>query len=186
MISDTLNKLKWHSIMTGIILAAIGLVMVTCPEPYMLTLISALGAVMLIAAVVLTLEFISSKKSLMDYVRLIAALLLGIAGAAVLAYEADAKVVISVIRGLYLLLFGLFCMYHAFVFARRSGRKGWWVLVILSAIMLFLGVMSFVEPGSTFEEEFRNTGWVVIFSAVVSGLRRVWLFSPNRKAKAVA
>ena len=92
-------------------------------------------------------------------------------------------IIISVIRGLYLLIFGLYCMYHAFVFARRSGKKGWWVLVILSAIMIFLGVISFIEPGSTFEAEFRNTGWVVLFSSVVSGLRRVWLYAPRKKAK---
>ena len=182
MISDSLKKIRRNSVMTTIILACLGLVMVTCPAPYMVSLISALGALMLIASVVMVLEFIGSgTKTLMDYIKLTAALLLAIAGAVVLAYEMEAKTAIAMIRGLFLILFGLYCLNHALVFARRSGRKGWWVMVILAAILIALGIMAFAEPGSTFEQEFRITGWMVIFAALVSALRRVWLRAPNRR-----
>ena len=35
---------------------------------------------------------------------------------------------------------------HALVYARRAGRKGWWILIILSLALMLLGGIIFTNP----------------------------------------
>ena len=63
MLFQELSKIKRSSIMTSIILAAVGIVMVMCPAQYVDSLVSVLGYGMVIFAAVMMLNFISAKKS---------------------------------------------------------------------------------------------------------------------------
>ena len=62
MLFEELSKIKRSSIMTSIILAAFGVVMIVCPPQYVDSLIAVLGYGMLILAFVLILSFISAKS----------------------------------------------------------------------------------------------------------------------------
>ena len=72
--------------MTSIILMAVGILMIMCPAQYIDALVSALGYGMLILAAVMVLDFISSKKVLMNYIYLTGALILALLGIAVLVF----------------------------------------------------------------------------------------------------
>ena len=80
MLFQELGKMKRTWIMTSIILIAFGIVMMLCPVRYMQLMISALGYMLLVATVVMCLDFLSSKKTLMNYVLLTLALFVGILG----------------------------------------------------------------------------------------------------------
>ena len=81
------SKLKRSSIMTSIILMAVGVVMVMCPAPYVPSVVSVLGYGMLILAATMILDFIAGKKGLMNYIYLTGALILRLLGAAVLVFD---------------------------------------------------------------------------------------------------
>ena len=70
MLFQELGKLKRSSIMTSIILMAVGIMMVICPPQYIDTLVSALGYGMVTLAAVMIMDFLSSRKVLMNYIYL--------------------------------------------------------------------------------------------------------------------
>ena len=67
---EGLSKLKRQSLMTAIVLLVIGIVLIICPETYIGTLIDVLGILILITACIMILDYISSNKSLVDYILL--------------------------------------------------------------------------------------------------------------------
>ena len=58
MLFEELGKIKRSSIMTSIIMVAVGIVMIMCPAQYVKALVSVLGYAMEILAAVWILEFI--------------------------------------------------------------------------------------------------------------------------------
>ncbi len=177
MLFEGLSKLKRQSIMTAIIQLAIGIVLIICPDRYISTLIDVLGILMLLIASIMILDFISSEKSLMDFVRMTCALALGIAGGIVLILDTNTIYVIAWLFGISLIVYGIYSLFHAMIFARRSGREGWWVMVLLSALLIFLGVIIIIHPyWNTPGALLRIIGCVVVFSAIVSALRLIWIW----------
>ena len=177
MLFEGLSKLKRQSVMASIVLLAIGIVLIICPDRYIGTLINVLGIVMLLAACTIFLDFISSEKSLMDFVRMTCALVLGIAGGVVLILETHTIYVLAWLFGIALIVYGVYSLFHAQVFARRSGRKGWWIMVLLSALLIFFGVIIIIHPyWNTPGALLRIIGWVVVYSAIVSALRLIWIW----------
>ena len=99
MLFQELGKMKRTWIMTSLILIAIGLVMIMCPVPYMGMLISALGYVLLVGATVMGLNFLSSKKALINYVVLTGGLFAGLLGLFVLVHRRDILPTAEFFRG---------------------------------------------------------------------------------------
>ena len=64
MLFQSLDKLKRQSILAAILMMALGVIMLICPESYVNTLVVTVGYGMIIFAIVEMLEFIVSKKSL--------------------------------------------------------------------------------------------------------------------------
>lgn len=177
MLFEGLSQLKRQSIMASICLMAAGIVLIICPEPYIDTLIDVLGILLLITACIMALDFISSKKSLMNFIKMTCALVLGIVGGVILILDINTVYVLAWLFGLGLIVYGIYSLFHALVFARRSGRKGWWIMVLLSALLIFLGVVIIIHPYWTMPGELlRIIGWVVVFSVIVSALRLVWIW----------
>ena len=177
MLFEGLGKLKRQSIMASIALLAAGIVLIICPDRYIGTLINILGIVMLISACILILDFISSEKSLMDFVRMTCALVLGIVGGVVLILDTNTIYVLAWLFGIALIVYGVYSLLHALVFARRSGRTGWWVMVLLSALLIFSGVIIIIHPyWDTPAALLGIIGWTVVFSAIVSALRLIWVW----------
>ena len=177
MLFEGLNKLKRSSIMAAIILMAAGVILMICPEQYVPTLINVVGVLMLIGACVMVLDFIGSKKSLINYILLTIALALGIVGGVVLMMDIDTVFVIAILFGIGLLIDGVYSIVHALVFARRSGRRGWWIMVILSALLILCGLVIANNPAwHTPDELLKITGLMVVFASVVSIIRLIWIW----------
>ena len=80
MLFQTLDKLKRQSILAAILLMALGIVILICPESYINALIVASGYLMIIFAIVRILDFIAGKKALIHYVLFTGALIVAILG----------------------------------------------------------------------------------------------------------
>ena len=184
MIFQELNKLKHTTVMSAIILMALGVVMLICPETYINFLVTIAGYLLIILSVVIILDFIDSPKALINHIYLTIALVIGIAGIAVLIFSSNVLLTLGWLFGIILIADGVRGIIHAFLYARRSNRKGWSVLVLLSGILICVGI--FIIPGviifdgGTFHHStrilMRITGIATIVSAIVNAVRLIWIW----------
>ena len=176
MLFEGLGKIKRSSIMTSIILMAVGALMVMCPDAYVSSLISVLGYGTVILAAVWGLDFLSSRKALIHYIFLTGALLLALLGIAILVRE-DIVRIIGLIFGLVLVGDGAIGIYNANTYARRAGRKSWWILIVLCALMILFGLIVLVNPWwDTPARLIDVIGWMLLFSSVVSIIRLIYIW----------
>ena len=190
MIFEALDKIRRNAIFSAILLLAAGLVIMIIPLEFVPTLILGLGYGLVIIGLVMGLGFLGSKKSIMDYIKFVAALAIAIGGVAVLIMRDNTMPVFAWVFGVLLFLDGARTMIHSFTYARRSHRKAWWVLAILSIILLALGVILFITPWfnplfSTPDHLMKAIGGTVLFAAIVSVFRLIWTWPVRKERKEV-
>ena len=177
MLFQTLDKLRRQSILAAILMMALGVVMLICPENYVNTLVVTVGYGMIVFAIVEMLEFISSRKALIHYILFTGALIIAILGVFILIYNEDLLKALGWLFGFVLVQDGLFTLLNALLFARRSNRKGWWMLAILAMALMVLGVLIFLNPWWDSPSLLMKViGGALLFSALVSALRLVWIW----------
>ena len=173
MLFEELSKIKRSSIMTSIILAAVGIVMILCPPQYVDSLVAVLGYGMVILAGVMMLNYITAKKSLINCVKFAGALVILLLGIAVLVFD-NIVLLIGIVFGLVLVADGLITMINTWMFARRAKLKGWWLLVLLSMLLIAGGLVILINPW--WDEVvmlFDAIGAMLLFSALVGIVRLV-------------
>ena len=176
MLFQSLDKLKRQSILAAILMMALGVVMLICPESYD-TLVVTVGYGMIIFALVEMLEFIVSKKALIHYIIFTGALFIAILGVFILIYNQDLLKALGWLFGFVLVQDSLFTLLNALLFARRSNRKGWWMLIIFAIVLMALGVLIFLNPWwDSPTLLMRIIGGALLFSAFVSTLRLIWVW----------
>lgn len=183
MLFESLDKLRRNSIMSTILLIFLGAIIMICPRPYIESLTLVFGYTLVVISIVMLLNFFSGNKSLIEYLKFTGALILGIVGICVLVFRGDIMRVLAGLFGFLLIIDGGRTMLHAFTYARRSQRKGWWVLAILSGLLILIGIMIFANPWwRTPDMLMKVIGSAIFFSAIVSGIRLIWTW-PLRKEK---
>lgn len=179
MLFQELGKMKRTWIMTSLILIAVGVLMIMCPVRYMGMMISALGYILLVWATIMGLNYLSSKKSLMDYVSLTAALFIGLLGLFVMVHRKDVLPILGLLFGLFLVFEGLSDLFNAFVYARRAGQAAWWFLAVLAFLTIMFGIILLVNPFWDAPKDLKVViGAMLLFSSAVSIVRTVltWPF----------
>ena len=183
MLFESLDKLRTNSILSAILLAALGVVILICPESHIPILALVFGYLMIILALIMLLNFMSAKKSLMAYIKFVGALILLIGGIYVLVYQSHLSIVLAVLFGVLLILDGGRTVFHSLTYSRRSHRKGWWILMILSFMMIAAGIVVLCNRWwDTPVKLAKVIGCAVLFSAFVSGLRLIWTW-PLKRSK---
>ena len=183
MLFDTLDKLRRNSILSAILMGALGAVILICPITYVPTLVLVLGYTLVVLSIVMIMNFLASNKSLMEYIKFVGALIIGIAGLCVLVFRTDIMHVLTILFGVLLILDGGRTVIHALTYSRRSKRKGWWILLILSLLLVLAGLIILVNPWwDTPVKLMKVIGCGILFSAVTSGLRLIWTW-PLSKSK---
>ena len=183
MLFESLDKIKRNSIMSAILLVTLGIIILICPESYIHLLTLLFGYILVTLAIVMILNFFSSKKSIMDYLKFTGALIIVIIGLCVLVYKDNLIKALAWLFGFLLILDGARTLFHSFTYARRSERKGWWILAVLSILLIIAGIVLFVNPWwDTTSKISKVIGGTVLFSSFVSALRLVWTW-PIRKTK---
>lgn len=175
MLFESLDKLKRNSIMSAILLITLGAIILICPQKWIPSFMLVFGYALVVLSIVMILNFFSGKKSLMEYMKFSGALILGIVGICVLVFRDDVLRVLAWLFGFLLVLDGARTMYHSFTYARSSKRKGWWVLTILSLLLIGTGVVIFANPWwDTPVLLMKVIGWAVLFAAIINCIRLIW------------
>jgi len=126
---------------------------------------------------VMVMDFISGRKSLINYVYLTGALILALLGIAIVAFEADLVKVIGFVFGIILVGDGIISIVNALTYARRAGRKGWQVLIVLNALLIVCGLIVLVNPWWNEPTMlFDVIGGMLLFSSIVSIVRLFYLW----------
>lgn len=177
MLFEELGKLKRSSIMTSIVLMALGVLMVICPEAYIGSMVSIMGYALIIVAVVTVLEFISSRKALMNHVYLVGALILALLGLSVLIFPDNMIRIVGWLFGAGLVISGVANIINAVTYARRSQRQAWWVLIVLSVLQILCGLIIFINPWwNSPRTLFQVIGVILLFSSVVGIVRLIFIW----------
>ena len=173
MLFEELSKIKRSSIMTSIILAAVGIVMILCPPRYVDSLVAVLGYGMVICAGVMMLNYITAKKSLVNCIKFALALVMLLLGIAVLVFD-NIVLLIGIVFGLALVADGLISIVNTWMFARRAKLKGWWLLILLSLLLIAGGVIILINPWwNETMKLFDAIGIMLLFSALVGIVRLI-------------
>ena len=182
MLFEGLNGLKRNAIMTSICLMSFAIVILMLPAEYLPAFIGAIGSIMIIISIIMIFDFLTSKRALIHYVFLCAALALAIGGLAILTYQSQVLFVLGWLFGIVLIIEGIHGIFHSWVYARRSGRQGWWTLIPLYALLIALGVVLLANPWWNEPGAFKMIiGWCILFSALVSMLRLIWVWPIKTK-----
>ena len=184
MLFNTLDKFKRKMVMMIIVLLFTGLTMFLVPVSYVPLLGKVASFFLLVLAVLRILEFSSSNKALVHYISLSIGLLLGFIG--ILLYSVDGLflTILNWLVGTLPILLGGYSLYHALTYARRSGRKGWWLLLILSCLLLAFGTILFVNPWANDPKSVLMViGGTLFYSAAVYAISLLWIWpfrTPDR------
>lgn len=183
MLFQAFGKIKQTSIMISIVLIAVGVIMLLCPPTYVGTLVDMFGYIMLVMASVMIFDFISSVKQTSDYISFSVALIFVMAGIAILVFSDDLLAVLSIVFGVLLVLDGVHSLIYSVTFARRSGSKGWPLLLALSILLILAGLLVIINPWwTTANALLRVIGCSALLSALVA-VCRVILIWPFKKEK---
>lgn len=163
--------------MSSILMIALGILMIVCPENYVTTMVGTLGCILLVAAVLGVFEFLGSNKSLIQYFYLTLYLVMGVVGTVIILFEMNSLYTICILFGAYLILSGLSNLSSAVMYVKRSGHKGWGFLVLLALSLIVCGVIILINPWwDTSVSLFNVVGVMIIYSSLVSILRLIWLW----------
>ncbi|MBE5808658.1 MAG: hypothetical protein E7317_10020 [Clostridiales bacterium] len=180
MLFQELDKLKRSSIMTSIVTAVLGIAMIICPDPFIPSLVATIGYTMLIVAIVMVLEFITSKRVLINYFYFTLALILGLFGAAVLIFDDNVVRMVGLVFGLAQIVSGISEIIYTLTYVRRSGRNAWWLMLVFSALTILFGLIVLVnpwwnDPGSLLDV----IGGMLLFSSLVGIMRLIFIWPIN-------
>ena len=177
MLFNSLSKLKRTMVMAIILLLFAGLTMFVVPVSYIPVLGKALGFYLLVLSILKILDFISSKKAMINYIGLTLGLLAGFFGILLYAIDGLFLTLLNWLTGTLPIMLGLMGLYHALTYARRSGRKGWWFLIILNCLLLLFGTILFVNPWADDPRAVLQViGGTLFYSALVYVISLFWIW----------
>ena len=177
MLFNSLDKFKRKMVMLIILLMFAGLMMFVVPVSYIPMVGKLTGFIFLVLSISQVLEFISGNKALIHYIRLFIGLLAGLAGVLLFSVDGLFLWLLNWLVGTLPILLGGYGLYHALMYARRSGRSGWWVLVILSCLLLLFGTILFVNPWADDPRKVLYViGGTLFYSAAVYAISLFWIW----------
>ena len=181
MLFNSLDRLKRTMVMLITFLMITGLTMFVVPVSFVPILGQTLGFAFIVFAILSIAKFIDSNKALIHYIRLFIGLFLGLAGILLFAIDGLFLSLLNWLVGTLPILFGAYGLYHALAYARRSGRRGWRILVFLNCLLLLFGTILFWNPWKDDPQKVLYViGGTLFYSAVVYVISLFWIWPFQR------
>ena len=174
MLFEALGKLKHQIIISSVVMMILGLLMLIIPEQYDGILVHVLGYTAILLGAVMVWDFIGGNRKLKDFILFIAALLLMVLGIYVLVSGDNTLVVLSGFFGILLIVDGFHSAVHAWMYARRAGKKWWWLLLLLCMLLIGAGIIILNNPWWHTTHSFvKVIGGTVLFASAVGIVRLI-------------
>ena len=181
MLFQTLDKFKRSLLMVIILLMFAGLTMFIVPVEFVPLMGQLLGFVFLVFSILKIMEFIGSNKAMIHFISLNIGLAVGLFGILLFSIDGLFLGLLNWLVGTLPILLGGYGLYHSLTYARRSGRKGWGMLVFLNCVLLFLGTVLFTNPwANDLRKLLYVIGGTLFYSAAVYAVSLYWIW-PFRK-----
>lgn len=182
MLFKGLDKLKRDAIMAAIILMIIGILFLIIPQTYVTFIGSVIGFILLVICAFSMFDFVGSTKALIHYIKLALGLVIGLAGIALFVFEELFIMTLSWLVGVVPIILGVIQTAYTVIFARRSNRRGWWILTVLSSFLILFGIFVFINPWMDGTEVFMKViGASLLYSAFISLLSLIWIWPMHRE-----
>ena len=182
MLFNSLDNLKRKMAMGIVMFLVMGISLVVIPVSSIPILGKACGFCLLCLSILKVFDFLSSRQGLAHYIGLTVGLFAGVAGIAFITIEGLFMGLLNWLTGTLPILLGAVTLYYTLTYLRRSGRKGWWVFIILSCLLLAFGTILFINPWADDE---RSVLWVIggtlFYSAVVYIICLFWIWPFQQK-----
>ena len=163
MLFEALGKLKHQIIISSVVMMILGLLMLIIPEQYDGILVHVLGYTAILLGAVMVWDFIGGNRKLKDFILFIAALLLMVLGIYVLV-SGDNLLIVD----------GFHSAVHAWMYARRAGKKWWWLLLLLCVLLIGAGIIILNNPWWHTTHSFvKEIGGTVLFASAVGIVRLI-------------
>lgn len=136
------QELKKYSIITIVVTAVLGILLVTKPDQMIAYTSLIIGSAIMLSGVIAIINYLVKKNSRLPLVMGVIALIAGIIICC--AYRQIVSVIIFIL-GIILLVGGILDLVNSIDVARRHYRS-WLFTVVLSAASIVLGIISIVNP----------------------------------------
>ena len=180
MLFQALDKIRQQTLITSVLMMLLGLLMLIIPAQHDRILIEGLGYISLLLGGEMIWNFIAEEKKFLGYIFFIIAILLILLGLFILISGDDIMVVLSVLFGLLLILDGIHSLAYAWLYARRSGNRSWWIVLFLSISLIVAGITILNNPWWHVTHSFVKVIGGVMLYAAGAGFVRLILVWPIR------
>lgn len=168
-----LKRLKANAVISAVLCAMLGAVLVIWPDRSMTVACFAIGAVLLAGGVVRLVEyFIMRDGSMYAQMNLIMGIVLAVVGVWIMLKPDKVLAIIPIIMGIVIALHGLNNLQQAVTLCKEKYDK-WWVALILGLLTVGFGVLLVCRPFEALDTAVMLIGVFLIYD----GLSDIWIVS---------
>ncbi len=174
-----LKKVKANTILSSLLCAALGLVLVIWPDISMQIVCIAIGAVLILCGVIRLFGFfLNHDGSVYTQGNLVMGIVLVVVGIWIVATPGKVLAIIPIIVGILIVIHGVNNIQQTITLCKGKYSM-WWLALIMALLTIGLGVLLITRPFAALDTVVMLIGFFLIYD----GLSNVWIVS--RIAKTV-
>lgn len=174
-----LKKVKANTILSSLLCAALGLVLVIWPDISMQIVCIAIGAVLILCGVIRLFGFfLNHDGSVYTQGNLVMGIVLVVVGIWIVATPGKVLAIIPIIVGILIVIHGVNNIQQTITLCKGKYSM-WWLALIMALLTIGLGVLLIIRPFAALDTVVMLIGFFLIYD----GLSNVWIVS--RIAKTV-
>ncbi len=174
-----LKKVKANTILSSLLCAALGLVLVIWPDISMQIVCIAIGAVLILCGVIRLFGFfLNHDGSVYTQGNLVMGIVLVVVGIWIVATPGKVLAIIPIIVGILIVIHGVNNIQQTITLCKGKYSM-WWLALIMAILTIGLGVLLIIRPFAALDTVVMLIGFFLIYD----GLSNVWIVS--RIAKTV-
>lgn len=177
-----LKKVKANTILSSLLCAALGLVLVIWPDISMQIVCIAIGAVLILCGVIRLFGFfLNHDGSVYTQGNLVMGIVLVVVGIWIVATPGKVLAIIPIIVGILIVIHGVNNIQQTITLCKGKYSM-WWLALIMALLTIGLGVLLIIRPFAALDTVVMLIGFFLIYD----GLSNVWIVSRISKTVKMA
>ncbi|MBQ1729722.1 MAG: DUF308 domain-containing protein [Oscillospiraceae bacterium] len=160
-----MKKILQNSLITSLVLIALGIFMVLSPNTALTTIIKVFGIAIIVAGAITVLLYVANRGDSRNLTSLATGIILIVAGIVFLVNPAAIEKIFPTVVGILIIVNGILNLI-ASIKAKKAGSPAWIVGLILSILTIALGILILSQPLFLMNQIVRIVGIVLIVTGV--------------------